>query len=89
MGTISIPLGIITFFTFTAAGAFISNKILDAKIAGSLLATLVQNVPNMTITIVVVGVFTFIGLLIGVSLVMHGLNYNKLAKIQKLLKRKG
>ena len=38
---------------------------------------------------IIVGAFAFIGLMIGMNLIMHGLTYNKVAKMQAHLRRRG
>jgi len=87
MGIISILLGVIAFFLFTGVGAILANFLVDYKNLLSMSLTSLATVPNGALIAVVVGVFAFIGLLICVSLVMHGLTYNKLTKIQNQLKR--
>ena len=87
MGIISILLGVIAFFLFTGVGAILANFLVDYKNLLSMSLTSLATVPNGALIAVVVGVFAFVGLLICVSLVMHGLTYNKLTKIQNQLKR--
>ena len=89
MGIISILLGIITFFLSILGGAKISEIIVGYKAILSMSITSLQSVSDLGLTIGVVAFFAFIGLLIGMNLIMHGLNYNKLSKIQKQFKRKG
>lgn len=89
MGVISILLGFIAFFAFTGAGAIIANAVVDYKASLSLMLTSLSTVPNGGIFAVIVGFFAFIGLLTGVNLIMHGLTYNKVAKIQTQLRRRG
>ena len=81
MGVISILLGIIAFLGFTGVGAFLSNKLMNNY--------LFFGFANSTQFIaVMVSAFAFIGLLICVNLVMHGLTYRKLNKLVKLHRRK-
>ena len=88
MGVISILLGIIAFLGFTGAGILLANKLLEYKTLLSVSITSLASTSNTTVTAIVVGIFAFIGLLIGMNLIMHGLNFNKLSKIQRRLKRK-
>ena len=88
MGVISILLGIITFFLFTGAGAIIANKVVEYKSLLALSITSLQTVSNTSVMIGIVCLFAFFGLLIGMGLVMHGLTYNKIAKLTGQLKRK-
>lgn len=82
MGVISILLGIIAFLCFTGVGAFLSNKLMNNYLFFGLSS-------QTQFIVVMVGIFAFIGLLICVNLVMQGLNYNRLTKLQKQLRRKG
>lgn len=88
MGVISILLGIISFFCFTGAGAIIANVLVDYKNTLSMAFTNLKDVSNATFVAVIVGFFVFIGLLNGVSLIMHGLTYNKLARLESRMKHK-
>ena len=88
MGVISILLGLIAFFCFTAAGAITASYIEKTLARLSTSLTTLQAASTTTITAVIIGVFAFIGLLICVNLVMAGLNHNKLTKIHNLLKRR-
>ena len=83
MGTICILLGLILLIAFTGVGFFVSNLIISNELYMSLLA--LQNVS--TVYLAVVGLFAFVGLLICLNLVMHGLNSNKLSKLQAQVKR--
>ena len=83
MGTISILLGIIAFIVFTGAGAIIANVVIEFKTMLAGMMTTIANVSNTTIMIGVISVFAFIGLLICVSMVVQGLTYNRLGKVQK------
>ena len=88
MGVISILLGIIAIIVFTGAGAVLGNMYLGfaAKMSTSFTA-LQTNLSDTTIMIGFIGVFAFFGLLIGITLIMLGLNYNKLNKIQKRIRK--
>lgn len=87
MGIISILLGIIGFCAFTYAGIKIADFLVNYKALLALSLTSLGSVSDGALIAVVVGIFTFIGLLIGMNLVMHGINYNKLCKLQTLIKR--
>ena len=89
MGVISILLGFIAFFAFTGAGAVLANAAVEAKAVLALSLSSLENVSNTSLMVGIVGVFTFIGLLIGVNLIMQGLTYNKVSKIQTQLRRRG
>ena len=88
MGIVSIMLGAITFFVFTGAGAILANAIVDQKQTLSMAFTALRNVSDASLLAGVVGFFAFIGLLIGVNLIMHGLTYNRIAKLGSQLKRR-
>lgn len=88
MGVISILLGIIAFIAFTGAGAILGNELVSLKETFSVSLTTLASISNTSIMIGIVGLFGFIGLLIGVNLIMNGLTYNKVAKIQRRLRRK-
>ena len=88
MGVISILLGIIAIIAFTGAGAVLGNFYIGATDKISSHFTAMQtSISNTTIMAIFIGVFFFIGLLIGITLIMLGLNYNKLCKIQKRVRR--
>ena len=89
MGVISILLGFIAFFLFTGAGAILANTAVEYKALLSLSLTSLESVSNTSLIVGIVGFFAFIGLLIGMNLIMHGLTYNKVAKIQTQLRRRG
>ena len=89
MGVISILLGFIAFFLFTGAGAILANVIVEAKSVLALSLSSLENIPNASLIAGVVGIFTFIGLLVGMNLIMHGLTYNKVAKMQNHMRRRG
>ncbi len=88
MGIVSILLGAITFFCFTGAGAIIANALLEQKQTLSMAITSLKTVSDTSLMVGVVGLFAFIGLLIGLSLIMHGLTYNRIAKLSNQLKRR-
>ena len=88
MGVISILLGIIAFLGFTGAGALLANTLVDYKTLLSVSITSLSTVSNTALIAVIVGIFAFIGLLICMNLVMAGVNYNKLRRIQKSIKRR-
>ena len=83
MGTICILLGLIIFGGSFFLGAAGYNYYLDEFAAS--LTSLPQGMPVM---IAFIGVCAFIGLLICLNLVMHGLTYNKVCKIQRQLKKR-
>ena len=88
MGIVSILLGIITFFLFTGVGAILANALVEYKNTLAMAVTSLATVSNASLMAGVVGFFAFIGLLIGVGLIMHGLTYNRIAKLHNQLKRK-
>ena len=87
MGIVSILLGVITFIAFTGAGAILGNELVNLKTTFSASLTTLANISNASVMVGVIGLFAFIGLLICISLVMQGLTYNKLLKLQKKLRR--
>ena len=82
MGTICILLGLIIFFGSLFLG-FAAANVLSGVIAT--LASSMVSLPagSMEVYIVSVGVCGFIGLLICLNLVMHGLTYNKVCKLAR------
>lgn len=88
MGIVSILLGAITFFVFTGAGAILANNIVEQKQVLSMAITSLKTISDTSLMVGVVGLFAFIGLLIGVSLIMHGLTYNRIAKLHSQLKHR-
>ena len=88
MGIVSILLGAITFFSFTGVGAILANTLVEQKQTLSIAITSLKTVSDTSLMVGVVGIFAFIGLLIGVSLIMHGLTYNRIAKLQNQIKRR-
>ena len=87
MGVISILLGIIAFIGFTGAGAVLGNALINLKtdIGGHLEA--LNRISNTNILVGFIVVFGIIGLLSCISLVMQGITYNKVVKIQKRVRR--
>ncbi len=89
MGVVCILLGIIAFLTFTTAGAVIAVQLVNYKASMSLMLTSLSSISDANLYIIIIGLFTFIGLLICVSMVVQGLTYNKIAKMQTMLRRRG
>ena len=84
MGTICILLGLIIFLGslflgFAGAGYFMTSAIAQSFVALSANA--------MQTYILFMGVCGFIGLLICLNLVMHGLTFNKVAKMASSVKK--
>lgn len=77
MGIISILLGIVTFICFTGGGAIIATKVKDLKVEYTANIVSLETVSNTGLVAVIIAVFAFIGLLIGMNLIMHGVNYRK------------
>ena len=87
MGVISILLGIIAFIGFLGAGAVIGNVYIQSfKTLAQTFVSLKAPMSDTTIMIAFIGVFGFIGLLICITMVMQGLTYNKVCKIQKRIR---
>ncbi len=87
MGVISILLGIITFIGMTGGGAVLGNMVVNWKNNAGEHLLFLNNFSNNNIMIGFIAVFGVIGLLIMVSLVMQGITYNKVVKIQKRVRR--
>ena len=88
MGVISILLGIIAFICFTGAGAVRGNVYINSfKTLARTFVSMQSTVSDTTVMIAFIGVFGFIGLLFCITLVMQGLTYNKVVKMQKRIKR--
>ena len=88
MGVISILLGIIVFIGFVGAGAVLGNVYIESfKTLAQTFVSMQSEISDTNVMIAFIGVFGFIGLLICVNMVMQGLTYNKLCKIQKRLRR--
>ena len=88
MGVICILLGIITFFCFTGVGAILGNAVVEYKTTLTMAVTSLSTVSNASLLVAVVGFFAFIGLLIGMNLIMHGLTYNMICKMNCIMKRR-
>ncbi len=88
MGVISILLGIIEFLVFSGIGIFTAKTLLDYKTLLSASLVALRNISNVAFVAIIIGVFVFIGLMIGMKLVMLGINHNKLSKIQRRMKRR-
>lgn len=88
MGIVSILVGAITFFCFTGAGAILANTLVEQKQTLSMAITSLNTISDTSLMVGVVGLFAFIGLLIGLSLIMHGLTYNRIAKLHSQIKRR-
>lgn len=80
MGTICILLGLIIFLGSIFLG-FIAANSLAAMITTLSTSLVGMNFGSTEVYIVVVGICAFIGLLICLNLVMHGLTYNKVCKL--------
>lgn len=82
MGTICILLGLIIFLGFVFIGFIAANALapLVTSLSGSLVS---MSISNTELYVIVVGIFAFIGLLICLNLVMHGLTYNKVCKLAR------
>ena len=79
MGTICILLGVIILLGSAFLGLTLTRTYLTSTLPVSL-AALPQ---GTTAYIVIIGICVFIGLLICLNLVMHGLCYNKLKKLEQ------
>ena len=79
MGTICILLGVIILLGSAFLGLTLTRTYLTSTLPVSL-AALPQ---GTTAYIVIIGVCVFIGLQICLNLVMHGLSYNKLKKLEQ------
>lgn len=90
MGTICILLGIIFLIAFVLGGVFCANGI-SAAVAGlgqwflkNHLTGIAEDLSNIDIPpVIIIGIFSFFGLLICLNLVMHGLTYNKVRKLSR------
>ena len=82
MGTICILLGLIILCVFVLVGWFGATAIVDMYTKMFAL----QN--EKMVVAMIIAIFVFIGFLICLSLVMHGLTYNKLNKIYRKLGEK-
>ena len=86
MGTFCIVLGMLLLIAFTGGGFYLSNAIISNTTYRSLLGF--ADVSNIRIIyIIVVGICFLIGLLICLNLAMHGMNSNKINKLQAQIRR--
>lgn len=83
MGTICILLGPIILLGSAFLGLSLTRSYLDTW--AKTFTTLPQ---GTSAYLVIIGACVFVGLIICLNLVMHGLNYNKLKKLEQL-SRKG
>ena len=83
MGTICIFLGIIFFIASIGGGFYVANEIISNQLYMSLLAMSDTDI----VYVIVVGACAFIGLLVCLNLVMHGINSNKLSKLIRMHKQ--
>ena len=79
MGTICILLGIIILF----GSAFLGVLLTRAYLTSTLPISFTMLPQGTDAYLIIIGVCAFIGLLICLNLVMHGLSYNKLLKLEK------
>ena len=77
MGLFSIILGAVIFVCFSGAGAFIASKVVAWKNVVAQSVTDLANYSNFGISALIIFFFAFIGLLIGMNLIMHGITYRK------------
>ncbi len=78
MGIISILLGIITFFLFTGGGAIIAMNIKNMKENLTNSVVTLSTVSNTGLIAIIILIFAFIGLFIGMNLIMHGATYRRI-----------
>lgn len=88
MGIVCILLGIITFFCFTIVGALLANALVEYKNTIAMALTSLKSVSDTSLLVGVIIIFAVIGLLIGMNLIMHGLTFNKIVKMQQSMKRR-
>ncbi|MGN0802320.1 MAG: hypothetical protein ACI4MF_06965 [Candidatus Faecivicinus sp.] len=79
MGTICILLGLIVFLGSIFVGFAGASSFLNSTLA----MTFGITASGTETYIIVVGICAFIGLLICLNLVMHGLTYNKISKLDR------
>lgn len=79
MGTICILLGLIIFLGSIMLGFAGANAFMDSPMK----TTFVALPSGPELYIIFVGICGFIGLLICLNLVMHGLTYNKICKMSR------
>ena len=85
LGMISILLGAIAFCLFTLVGVYIANVLVPYKELISMFPQMafLKTAPDAMVYGIVIGLFAFIGLLICVNMVMHGMIYKKVGKLLK------
>ena len=88
MGIVCILLVIITFFCCTGVGAILANALVEYKNTLAMALTSLKSVSDTSLMIGVIIIFSLIGLLIGMNLIMHGLTFNKIVKMQQSMKRR-
>lgn len=87
MGTICILLGLIFLIAFIGGGFYLAGQISSMAIMGQNALNFMGFENPTAAYAVIVGVCAFIGLLICLNLVMHGLTYNKVIKQNAQLKK--
>ena len=87
MGVISILLGILSFLCVSASGVMLANALVEAKDVFAQNFTQLANISNANLIIAIVIVFAALGLFIGFNLIMYGLSYRKLCKLEKHRRR--
>ncbi len=87
LSMISILLGIIALCCFTMIGVYIANALVPYKELISMFPQMgfLKDASDALLYGIVIGLFAFIGVLICVNMVMHGLTYRK---VSRLLKRR-
>ena len=85
LGMISILLGAIAFCMYTMVGVYISNLLIPYKELISMFPQMgfLKTSSDAVLYGIVIGLFAFIGLLICMNMVMHGLTYRKVGKLLK------
>ena len=83
MGTICIFLGLILFIVSLFGGFVFARVVIESYTGWLGTITSLPVLSDGQIYAVCIGVIGFIGLLICLNLVMHGLTYNKVAKLLK------
>ena len=81
MGIFCMVFGVIVFLGFAGAGALVADSLINAQFSTFATGSLADfaNLPKEPLPYIVV--FGFIGFLIGLSLFMKGLIYQRLRKI--------
>lgn len=83
MGTICILLGVIILFGSAFLGVLLTRSYLTSTLPISF-----TELPQGTDAyLLIIGICAFIGLLICLNLVMHGLTYNRIGKLEKNTKK--